>query len=157
VGIVDVVGAERDERSLQTCLKSGKVKRFDNIADLAAEYGIPPGPLKSTVNRYNRLIAKGARDEFEKPLEQGARTVSRGPFYALRLWPKVHYTSGGVAVDDRSRVMDAQRRPIPGLFAAGEVCGGFHGASRLGGCALPECIVFGRIAGQMAASLRFKA
>jgi succinate dehydrogenase/fumarate reductase flavoprotein subunit len=71
----------------------------------------------------------------------------------MRLQPKVHYTSGGVGIDERARVVDIQGMPIPGLFAAGEVCGGIHGADRLGGCALVECIVFGRIAGKEAAAM----
>ena len=63
----------------------------------------------------------------------------------------MHYTPGGITINARAQVLDLHQRPIPGLFAAGEVCGGIHGASRLGGCALPECIVFSRIAGQEAA------
>lgn len=50
-----------------------------------------------------------------------------------------------------ARLLDLSRHPIPGLFAAGEITGGIHGAGRLGGCALTECIVFGRIAGRNAA------
>ena len=70
---------------------------------------------------------------------------------AIRLWPKVHYTPGGLHIDNHARVMDLSHGPIPGLFAAGEITGGIHGAGRLGGCALTECIVFGRIAGRNAA------
>jgi len=51
-------------------------------------------------------------------------------------------------------VLDLDQQPIPHLYAAGEVCGGIHGASRLGSCALAECLVFGRIAGQQAAACR---
>jgi len=69
------------------------------------------------------------------------------------LWPKVHYTPGGVGINTDAQVIDLDGRPIPHLFAAGEVCGGIHGASRLGSCALTECIVFGRIAGQQAAAV----
>ena len=81
-----------------------------------------------------------------------AALLDSPPYYAVRLWPKVHYTPGGVGIDPRARVIDLDGRPIPGLFAAGEVGGGVHGASRLGSCSLTDCIVFGRIAGQQAAS-----
>ncbi len=63
----------------------------------------------------------------------------------------VKYTTGGLGINSKAQVIDLRGRPIPRLFAAGEVCGGIHGASRLGGCALPECIIFGLIAGQEAA------
>jgi len=58
---------------------------------------------------------------------------------------------GGVSVDDQARVLDASGRPIPGLYAAGEVIGGVHGKNRLGGSSLLEAVVFGRIAGEKAA------
>ncbi len=61
--------------------------------------------------------------------------------------------AGGLGIDGSAQVIDLRGRPIPRLFAAGEVSGGVHGASRLGGCALPECIVFGRIAGREAAAM----
>ena len=78
-------------------------------------------------------------------------TAPISAYFVIRLWPKVHYTPGGVGIDAHARVVDVRGRIIPGLYAAGEVCGGIHGADRLGGCALTECIIFGRIAGQAAA------
>ncbi len=60
------------------------------------------------------------------------------PFYAIRLWPKIHYTPGGLLVDTRARVMDLFQHPIPGLFTAGEVTGGIHGAGRLVGRMRPD-------------------
>ena len=64
--------------------------------------------------------------------------------------PGVHYTMGGVAIDTRTRVLDRNNNPTPGLFAAGEVTGGVHGANRLGGNSISETITFGRIAGREA-------
>ena len=69
----------------------------------------------------------------------------------IRLWPKVHYTSGGVEIGAHARIVDIKGRVIDGLFAAGEVCGGIHGVDRLFGYALPECIIFGCITGRQAA------
>jgi len=63
----------------------------------------------------------------------------------------VHYTMGGLAISPKSEcVYDATSRVIPGLYAAGELCGGVHGLNRLGGSALLECVVFGRVAGKNA-------
>jgi flavocytochrome c len=152
VGLVDSKGADRAADSLRRCLRHGKVRAFESLADLATACGMPRADLEATVQRYNWMIRNGEPDEFGKPLDRGgARPLNQPPFYAIRLWPKVHYTPGGVAIDAQARVIDLSGRPIPGLFAAGEVCGGIHGASRLGSCALTECIVFGRIAGQQAA------
>lgn len=151
VGIVDAEGAQKDLRSLETCLKSGKIKKFDVLAALADAYEMPPDELNATVDDYNRRIIEGRPDPLGKPLNKGARPLTTPPFYAIRLWPKVHYTPGGVGINAGAQVISLQNKPIPRLFAAGEVCGGIHGASRLGSCALTECLIFGRIAGQQAA------
>ena len=60
-------------------------------------------------------------------------------------------TMGGVLINSKAQVLDLSRRPISGLYAAGEVTGGVHGACRLGSCSITECLVFGRIAGRSAA------
>lgn len=66
--------------------------------------------------------------------------------------PVLHYTMGGLEIDPESRVVGKDGKPIPGLFAAGEVAGGVHGANRLGGSSLLGCVVFGRVSGDSAAS-----
>jgi succinate dehydrogenase/fumarate reductase flavoprotein subunit len=58
---------------------------------------------------------------------------------------------GGVEINERTQVLDKNGRAIPGLYAAGEVTGGIHGANRLGGNAIADIFVFGRIAGRNAA------
>jgi succinate dehydrogenase/fumarate reductase flavoprotein subunit len=152
VGIVDAKGAAKAAESREHSLKRGYVKAFADLTELAAAYDMPQGRLEETVGAYNRLIKDGRRDPFGKPLAEGAQPLVSAPFYAIRLWPKVHYTPGGVGINPKAQVIDLNNHPIPRLFAAGEVCGGVHGASRLGSCSLTECIVFGRIAGQQAAA-----
>lgn len=71
--------------------------------------------------------------------------------YVGRVTPVVHYTMGGVIFNENGEVLDQAGNPIKGLWAAGEVTGGVHGANRLGGSSLLECVVYGRIAGQNAA------
>ena len=156
IGIVDGHEANKDPASLRDCLKNGKVKAFDNLADLADAYGIPCSPLGITRKKYNKAIAEDIPDEFGKPLDQGVQPLEKPPFYAMRLWPKLHYTPGGIGIDSKAQVINLKGQPMPGLFAAGEACGGIHGANRLSSCALIECLVFGRIAGRQAASLRFR-
>ena len=152
VGIVDASGADLDAESLGGCLKRGYVKAFDTLKALASAYAMPGGQLEMTVARYNQTVREGGQDPFGKPLAHGGKPLDKPPFYAIGLWPKVHYTPGGVGINSKAQVIDLQSRPIPHLYAAGEVCGGIHGASRLGSCALTECIVFGRIAGRQAAA-----
>ena len=68
-----------------------------------------------------------------------------GTYHVGVVQPVLHYTMGGLAVDDEARVMDEQMRPIPGLYAAGEIMGGVHGENRLGGSSLLDCVVFGLV------------
>jgi len=71
--------------------------------------------------------------------------------------PVLHYTMGGLEIDAESRVVDSAGKPVPGLFAAGEVAGGVHGANRLGGSSLLGCVVFGRVSGDSAAAYLLQA
>lgn len=151
LGIVDSKGALKDAESLEICLKQGKVKKFGSLKELAEAYGVDGNELEKTVRDYNTTLKEQGIDMFGKPFGESAIPLETPPFYGIRLWPKVHYTPGGVGIDARARVVDTTGRIIDGLYAAGEVCGGIHGADRLGGCALTECIVFGRIAGRSAA------
>jgi succinate dehydrogenase/fumarate reductase flavoprotein subunit len=154
VGIVDANGAEVAAESLRQCLRLGYVKAFETLTELASAFAIPDGQLEMTVKNYNQAVREEeGQDPFGKPLSHGAIPLIKPPFYAIRLWPKVHHISGGVGINSKAQVIDLHHQPIPHLFAAGEVCGGIHGASRLGSCALTECIVFGRIAGQQAAAI----
>jgi len=75
-----------------------------------------------------------------------------GPFYVASMTPVLHYSMGGVEINAKSEVLDANKKPIPGLYASGEVAGGVHGANRLGGSSLLGCVVFGRVAADSASS-----
>jgi fumarate reductase flavoprotein subunit len=83
-----------------------------------------------------------------------ARSLSVPPFYAIDVMPAIHHTMGGVRIDTETRVISTAGNIIPGFYAAGEVVGGIHGNNRLGGNALADIIVFGRIAGQNASAGR---
>ena len=91
-------------------------------------------------------------DELEKPFRKDAKPIAQAPFYAVRLWPKVHHTMGGIQINTKAQALGLNHRPIKGLYVAGEVSGGVHGACRLGTCAIADCLVFGRIAGKNAAA-----
>ena len=79
-----------------------------------------------------------------------------GPFYACRLWPRVHHCMGGLEINNEAQVIDARGKVIPNLYAAGEATGGVHGMVRLGTVAVADCTIFGRTAARTAVKLSKK-
>jgi flavocytochrome c len=152
VVIADAQAVRLSAIDLGRSMQKGVVRAFDKIGQLAQFYAISPSALERTVGRFNAALEQPAGDEFGKPLLDSALPICHPPFYAMRVWPKTHYTMGGVLIDTRARVLDLCRQPIDGLYGAGEITGGIHGACRLGTTAITDCIVFGRIAGRRAAS-----
>lgn len=136
------------EKDLHKCEPA--VKPFRTIPDLAEFYGMNPKVLQETVDEYNAGVKQG-KDAFGKPFRNDLGPIVEPPFYATRLWPKVHHCMGGVQIDEEARVLHIDGYPIGGLYAAGEVVGGVHGGDRLGSCATLDCLSFGRIAGNSAA------
>jgi len=152
VGIADARAVETTGWNIRPCLEKGVVKKFDQLQELASCYGISPGELILTVEQYNGCIKEKLDKEFGKQILPDASPISTPPYYSIRTWPKVHHTMGGVQINTNAQVIDINQKPIPRLYAAGEVTGGIHGACRLGSCAVTECLVFGRIAGRNAAT-----
>ncbi|MCX7981815.1 MAG: flavocytochrome c [Syntrophales bacterium] len=138
-------------QALEKGLQSGAIKKFDTLQDLAKFYGIPEKEFLSQIERWNSFVEKKKDDDLDCMIFPDAKPMATPPFYAARLWPKVHYTMGGLYADKDARVIGFDFKPIAGLYAAGEIVGAVHGAVRLGGVAMATCIVFGRIAGQNAA------
>jgi predicted heme/steroid binding protein len=128
----------------------GLMKRFDSGEALAKEFGLPPSVLKKTFEDYNQSV-RTQKDPFGKKFFQGEWEFDDF-FHVANMTPVLHYTMGGLEIDSESRVLDRNGRPIPGLFAAGEVAGGVHGANRLGGSSLLGCVVFGRVSGDSTAA-----
>lgn len=145
----DTKGVEKAQ-TLKNGLKYNVIHRFDSLEDLARAYGMPVDAFVAQVKEFNGYVLAKEDKQFHRPL-QLAITLDKPPFYAVKVWPKVHYCMGGVAINPKAEVLDLTGRPIPGLYAAGEVTGGAHGASRLGGCAIADGLCFGRIAGTSAA------
>eukprot|EP00945_MAST-04E_sp_MAST-4E-sp1_P002681 g2681.t1 len=128
------------------------MKHFKSGADLAKEMNIPVSQLKGSFDQYNEY-AKAGTDPFNKVFFTNAPFDINDSFFVAQVTPVVHYTMGGLAISpDAECVYDGSNRVIPGLFAAGELAGGVHGRNRLGGSALLECVVFGRVAGDAAAN-----
>jgi succinate dehydrogenase/fumarate reductase flavoprotein subunit len=114
---------------------------------------LAPEQLQRTLQEYNNLVEAGQPDAFGKQHYPG-KVFMGAPIYVGTITPVVHYTMGGLAIDEVGRVLreGGGGEVVPGLYAAGEVSGGLHGRNRLGGNSLLECVVFGRLAGQQVAA-----
>lgn len=124
-------------------------KQGDTLEELAKEIGVPAENLVQTVKEYNEAVDT-KNDPFGRKLLN--LKMEKGPFYAIARVPALHHTMGGLRIDTNAHVLDVNGEIIPGLYAGGEVTGGIHGGNRLGGNAVTETVVFGRLAGQSAVS-----
>ena len=138
---------ERDS-SIANFVTLGKTLKASNVAELAALMKVPADKLQQSIDEYNRIV-DGENDRLG--LKTYGKKLGVAPFYAAKRVPTVHHTMGGLKIDTQARVLDKDNNAIPGLYAAGEVTGGIHGANRLGGNAIADITVFGRIAGTNAA------
>jgi flavocytochrome c len=150
IGIADEEGIKASGYRIDHCLKKGVVKKFNRIHEIADDYCIPVDSLKNTIEQFSAYVEHRFDKDFDKPILSNAKPLKYPPYFCIRLWPKVHHTMGGVLINSKAQVLDLSLQPMKGFYAAGEVTGGIHGASRLGSCAIIDCLVFGRIAGRNA-------
>ena len=136
--------------SANDLVKAGRAFKADTLEDLAAQIGVPADNLVKAVDEFNKHVADKSADEFGRTLY--STPIDTAPYYAAPRVPTVHHTMGGVEINVNCEVLDKDGNVIPGLFAAGEVTGGIHGENRLGGNALTDTVVFGRIAGNSASA-----
>ena len=150
--LVDADGRNAYGIKVEDILKSGKSFKADTIEELAKKAGINATNLVKTVEKWNEFCKKGTGDEMGRPtcLDEH-RLDEGGPYYATLMTPSVHHTMGGVTISPKAEVLDKSGKVIKGLYAAGEVTGGIHGTNRVGCNAVPDALVFGRIAGTSAA------
>lgn len=132
-------------QNLDELIKKGTVIEAPTLKELAKEIGVPEKTLVKTINEFNEAVEKKS-DSFGRQI--WGNKIEKGPFYATLRFPALHHTMGGVKINEQAQVIDTNNVPINGLYAAGEVTGGIHGANRLGGNAITDIIVFGRIAGE---------
>lgn len=130
-------------------VKAGNVVVSDTLQGLAEQLGIPADAFVAEIERYNSFVDAQKDDDFGKPLF--GEKIDEAPFVATPRSPSLHHTMGGLEIDVDAQVIDTNGQPIDGLYAAGEICGGIHAGNRLGGNAMTEFLVFGRIAGANAA------
>ncbi|MCL2217900.1 MAG: flavocytochrome c [Defluviitaleaceae bacterium] len=129
----------------------GHAFRADTLEELAVLIGVPVNAFLQTIMDFNAAVDAG-RCEFGRTDFRGR--IETPPFLAGPRVPTVHHTMGGLQIDTYARVIHKNGNVIPGFYAAGEVAGGVHGTNRVGGNALTDITVFGRIAGESAALRR---
>ena len=122
----------------------------NTVEELAAAMGTDAAVLSETLNTWNAAVAAQSDAEFGRM--SFAKPLDTAPYYAVKVAPGIHHTMGGVKINTAAEVLTEAGEAIPGLYAAGEVTGGVHGANRLGGNAVADIIVYGRIAAQSAAA-----
>lgn len=122
----------------------------ETYEELAEAMGVDAATFVKTMEDWNAACAAQSDEAFGRL--SFASPLDTAPYYAIKVAPGIHHTMGGVAINTQAEVLTEAGEAIPGLFAAGEVTGGVHGANRLGGNAVADIVVFGRIAAQSAAA-----
>ena len=134
---------------IQGYITRGLMLQGDSYEALANELGIPADAFAATMEKWNGYVADKNDPDFGRT--SFAQPLDTAPYYAVKVTAGIHHTMGGLKIDSQTHVLNKEGQIIPGLFAAGEVTGGVHGGNRLGGNAVADFVVFGRIAGQEAA------
>ena len=144
-------GVRKSLASIETYANQHLLKEGNSIVELAEAIGIPAAELEATLNRYNVQQKAGMDEDYGRSAAQMTAALEAAPYYAVCVTPAIHHTMGGLSVNTDTQVLKADGTPIPGLYAAGEVTGGLHGANRLGGNGVADIVVNGRLAGIAAA------
>lgn len=138
------------QKSIREEVARGVVKQADTIEELARQAGIKPAALAEQVRRYNADFDQGRDAQFNK--NSGHHAIRVPPFYAVEVRASmIGLTAAGLDIDNRARVLDADGRVIPGLYAGGETLGCVIGNRySAGGISIANAVVFGRRAGECA-------
>ncbi|KAK0730354.1 flavocytochrome c [Lasiosphaeris hirsuta] len=124
--------------------------------ELAKEIGCTPDHLQKTFKTYNAIADGKQKDPWGKKFFHNGPLDINDDFHVALMEPVLHFTMGGVEINDQAQVLNSEKKPFEGLFACGELAGGVHGANRLGGSSLLGCVVYGRVAGDTASNYLFQ-
>ncbi|MBQ7625447.1 MAG: flavocytochrome c, partial [Rhodocyclaceae bacterium] len=136
-------------KAIEKYVTNGLTVQGDTIEELAEKLSINPDTLKKTLDDWNAAVAAQSDAQFGRTTGMNDN-LTVAPYYAIQIAPGIHHTMGGVKINTSAEVIDTANNVIPGLFAAGEVTGGVHGGNRLGGNAVADIVIFGRIAAESA-------
>ncbi|KIW07464.1 hypothetical protein, variant [Verruconis gallopava] len=124
--------------------------------ELADEIGCGAKALQEEFESYNAIAEGKKKDVWNKKFFHNMPFDINDTFYVALMEPVLHFTMGGIEIDDQARVLNKEKKPFDGLFVCGELAGGVHGANRLGGSSLLGCVVYGRVAGESASRYTFQ-
>ena len=135
---------------IQGYITKGYTVTGSTYAELAHAMGVDADAFTATMEKWNACVEAGKDAEFGRT--SFANPLNTAPYYAIKVTAGIHHTMGGLTINSDTQVLAGDGAVIDGLYAAGEVTGGVHGANRLGGNAVADFTVFGRIAGQQASA-----
>ena len=133
---------------IQGYIKKGYTVAGATYEELGKAMGVDAAAFAETMEKWNGYVEAKNDPDFGRT--SFANPLNTAPYYAVKVTAGVHHTMGGLKINANTEVLNEKGEVIPGLFAAGEVTGGVHGANRLGGNAVADFTVFGRIAGAAA-------
>lgn len=133
---------------IQGYIKKGYTVTGATYEELGKAMGVDAAAFAETMEKWNGYVEAKNDPDFGRT--SFANPLNTAPYYAIKVTAGVHHTMGGLKINANTEVLNEKGEVIPGLFAAGEVTGGVHGANRLGGNAVADFTVFGRIAGAAA-------
>ena len=133
---------------IQGYIKKGYTVTGATYEELGKAMGVDEAAFAETMEKWNGYVEAKNDPDFGRT--SFANPLNTAPYYAVKVTAGVHHTMGGLKINANTEVLNEKGEVIPGLFAAGEVTGGVHGANRLGGNAVADFTVFGRIAGAAA-------
>ena len=132
-----------DGFTFQYLEENGYIVWDDTVEGLAKKLEMDADTLQATIDKFNESVDSG-NDDLGRTLF--TTKLTKGPWVATPRQACVHHTMGGVHIDTEGHVVDESGNVLTGLYAAGEVTGGIHGANRLGGNAVVDTVVFGKLA-----------
>lgn len=124
--------------------------------ELAKEIGVSDKELQEEFQSYNAIAKGEKKDTWGKKYFHNVPFDINDTFHVALMEPVLHFTMGGIEINDQAECLDANGKPFDGLFVCGELAGGVHGANRLGGSSLLGCVVYGRVAGESASKYLFQ-
>jgi len=135
-----------------------KVPKGDTIEEVAKQVGLPVDNVLATVKEYNDAAKAGTADKLDPPyLWNPAHPIEKGPFYMIPAAGGIAATFGGPKIDGKAQVVNFEKKPIPGLYAAGNAAGGLWFYEEIAGNQFGACLVYGRVSGREAAARAKKA
>jgi len=143
-------GVRDSLKAIENYAKKNLLTEAQSVKELAQKVGADSVQFEKSIERWNSFVAAKKDKDFGRNEKSMERALVTPPFYAIEVGPAIHHTMGGLKINTSAQVLDDSGNVIPGLYAAGEVTGGVHGGNRLGGNAVADICIFGKIAADSA-------